>query len=233
VSFLRRLWGTFFDPEKTFRGLAARPIWVDALVVVLVGYAAFNFLVFPLAQKDNLSRLEDNAARLTERYGAEQYAAAVSRIKDQSRALSSFVMNPSSFLIGLLFSALLALGLGKTVSTHGHYLQVFSALVHANLIDKILGNGVRLGLALARGSTLGMSTGLPVLFPRLAATSTAFAVLNQVDFFQLWMFGLFGLGLASAFKVSVRKGLVISFLVWLLKSALMVGIFFLQKKFFQ
>jgi hypothetical protein len=233
VSFFRRFFGAFFEPGKTFQSLAERPVWVDSLVVVLIVYAAFSYLVFPIGQKDSLRLLEGNAARFTEKYGAEQYAAAVGRIKDANRTLASCVINPVTLVIGFLFASLIALGLGKTVSTQGHYLQVFSSLVHANFVDKVLGNGVRLALISARGSTLQTSTGLPVFFPHLAATSTAYAALNQVDFFQLWMFGLFGLGLASAFKVSVRKGLAISYIVWLLKALLMFGFSVLQKRFFQ
>lgn len=233
MSFFRRFFGTFLEPAKTFQSLVNRPVWVDTLVVILIAYAVFSYIVFPFGQKDSLRMLQDNAVKFTEKYGAEQYAAAVNRIQNSNRVLASCVINPSTLLIGFLFSSLLALGLGKTVSTHGHYLQVFSSLVHANFVDKVLGNGVRLGLIFGRGSTLQTSTGLPIFFPRLAATSTAYAALNQVDFFQLWMFGLFGMGLASAFKVSIRKGLAIATTLWLLKSLLMIGFALLQKRFFQ
>jgi hypothetical protein len=233
VSFFRRFFGAFFEPGRTFQSLAERPVWVDSLVVILVAYAAFSYLVFPIGQKDSLRLLEENAARFTEKYGAEQYAAAVNRIQDANRTLASCIISPVTLLIGFLFSSLVALGLGKTVSTQGHYLQVFSCLVHANFVDKFLGNGVRLALISARGSTLQTSTGLPVFFPHLAATSTAYAALNQVDFFQIWMFGLLGLGLASAFKVSVKKGLAISYTLWLLKGLLMFGFALLQRRFFQ
>jgi len=40
--------------------------------------------------------------------------------------------------------------------------------------------------------------------------------LSQVDFFTLWMYGLFGLGLVSAFKFSIGKGLAISYALWFL-----------------
>jgi hypothetical protein len=232
MSFFRRFFGTFAEPAGTLRSLVARPVWVDTLIVVLIAYAAFSYLVFPFGQKDSLRMLEDNAVRFTEKYGAEQYAAAANRIQSANRTLATCVLNPVTLLIGFLFSSLIALGLGKTISTEGHYLQVFSCLVHANLVDKVLGNGLRLGLILARGSTLQISTGLPVFFPRLAATTTAYAALNQVDFFQLWMFGLFGLGLAAAFKVSVRKGLAVAGTVWLLKSLLMIGFALMQQRLF-
>jgi hypothetical protein len=230
MSFIGRLLGTFFDPGRTMRAIAARPVWVDALVVVLILLALYSYLLFPLGQKESLRLLEDSAARFKEKWGEDRYAAAVERTRNQNREIASFLLTPGINLVGLLFSALIVLGLGRLTSTQGHYRQVFSSLLHANFIDKLLGNGLRYFLATSRGSVMQTSTGLPVFFPRMDVLSTSYAVLSQVDFFQLWMFGVFGLGLAAAFKVSTRKGLVISFTLWALKSAVMIALTVLRNK---
>ena len=62
------------------------------------------------------------------------------------------------------------------------------------------------------------STGLALFFPRLEVTSTAFIILTQVDFFQLWMFGVFSYALSYIFNVEVKKAAFISYGFWILKT---------------
>jgi len=233
MDFFSRFTGIFFDPGKTFSAIAGRPVWVDALIVLLIAMILFNYLVFPFGQKDSLKLWEDNAAKFKEKWGEERYNQGLDRIRTSSRWLTSGVIIPATFLIGLLFSSLVILGMGRLLSTQGSYLQVFSSLVHASFVDKILGNGVRLLLILTRQSVMETSTGLAIFFPRLEITSSSYVVLNQVDFFQLWLFGIFGIGLAYAFKSSVKKGLFLSYLFWFLKSLLNIGIGLLQLQAFR
>ncbi len=226
MSLIKRLEGVFFDPKTVFPGLAEKPAWIDALVVMLVALIAFNLVVAPYLQKDNLGLMKDNAA-LKERLGEDAYAKMIAQTEDPSsgrRVIQTFVATPLFFLAALLLQSLLLLVLGRFVSTQGAYVQVLSALVHANLIDKLLGNAVRLVLALTRGSVMQTSTGLALFFPRLEVTSTLYIALAQVDFFQLWMFGVLALGLAAIFKISLRKALVLSYGMWLLKALANAGI---------
>jgi len=221
MNFFSRFSGTFLDPGKTFKALAEKPIWVDALIILLILAAAFSYLVAPYMQKDSVQMLEDNASKLKQKWGEERYNQALQRTKDTSPTgllIRSVALAPMTLLIGFLFSSLIVLGLGRLFSTQGHYLQVFSILLHANFVDKILGNALRLLLIFSRKSVLQTSTGLAVFFPKLEVTSLAYAVLGQFDFFQLWVFGIFGLGLASIFKINPKKGLLISYGFWLIKS---------------
>jgi hypothetical protein len=233
MSFGGRLIGTFFDPGRTLRAIAERPLWVDALIVVLILISLYTYLVFPFGQKDSLRFMEDNAAKLKAKWGEAQYGDAIERTKGQDRSLAAFLITPLTYLFGFLFSTLIVLGMGRVVSTQGSYLQVFSSLLHANLVDKLLGNGLRLFLISGKESVFQTSTGLPVLFPKLDAMSTAYVFLSQVDLFQLWTFWLFGIGLAAAFKISLKKGLLISFAFWFLKSGLTVALLMLRSRLFQ
>jgi hypothetical protein len=177
--------------------------------------------------------MEDNAARLKDKWGETGYAAALERIEDQSRSLAAFLVTPLTFLVGLLFSALIVLGVGRLITTQGNYLNVFSSLLHASLVDKLLGNGLRLFLISGRNSVLQTSTGLPALFPRLDVMSTTYSLLSQVDLFQIWTFCLFGIGLAASFRIGLKKGLVISFAFWLFKSLLTAALIILRTRMLQ
>ena len=235
MSLIKRLEGVFFDPKTVFPQLAEKPVWIDALVVVLVALIAFNFVIAPYQQKDNLALMKDNAA-LKERMGEDTYAKMIAQSENPStvrRILWTFVTPPLAFIAGLLFQCLLLLVLGRLFSTQGTYVQVLAALVHASFIDKLLGNAVRLALALTRGSVMQTSTGLALLFPRLEITSTFYILLAQVDLFQLWYFGVLAFGLAAVFKVSLRKALVLSYGMWLAKALFNAGFGILMMSFYK
>ena len=103
--------------------------------------------------------------------------------------------------IGLLFSSLILLMLGRFVSSTGNYVRVLAAVVHASFIDKLLGNAVRAFLIVTRKSVMQTSTSLAMLFPKIELTSPAYIILGQIDLFQIWMFGVLAIGLSAVFKI--------------------------------
>ena len=234
MNFFSRFFGTFFDPGRTFAALAEKPIWVDALIVLLIVGAVFSYLVAPYMQKDSLQMMEDNAAKLKQKWGEERYNLAIERTKSTSSTrllINAAILSPMTLLIGLLISALIVLGLGRMVSTRGNYLKVFSVLIHANFVDKILGNALRLVLIFGKKSVFQTSTSLAAFFPKLEVTSVPYVVLGQFDFFQLWLFGIFGLGLAAIFKINLKKALFVSYAFWLIKSVFNIALSLLFMSF--
>ena len=226
MNLFKRIEGVFSNPRPVFDGLAAKPAWVDALIVVLVALIAFNLIVAPYMQKDQLRLMKDNAV-LKERVGAERYDQMIQNMENpsaRSRIVQTFVTTPLFTLIALLLQALILLILGRFLSSQGTYVQVLSVLLHASLVDKLFGNAVRMVLALTRKSLMQTSTSLALLFPKMEVTSTSYIVLSQVDFFQLWLFGILAFGLAAVFKVELKKALFLSYGVWFLKALVNVGI---------
>lgn len=226
MSLFKRIEGVFFSPRPTFDSLATKPVWIDTIVIVLVALIAFNLIVLPYMQKDQLSLMKDNAA-LKERLGEDRYTQMIERTEHPSKSgqvLQIFVMTPLFYLAALLLQALLLLILGRLLSTQGTYVQVLSVLVHASLVDKVLGNAVRLVLALTRNSLMQTSTSLALLFPKMEVTSTPYIMLTQIDFFQIWMFGILAFGLAAIFKIQPKKALFLSYGLWLLKALVNIGI---------
>jgi len=43
-----RLIGVFIKPKETFNTLAEKPVWVDALIIVLIALAIYSYLIAPL-----------------------------------------------------------------------------------------------------------------------------------------------------------------------------------------
>ncbi len=235
MSLFKRLEGVFTAPRQVFEALAERPVWVDVLIIILALLIAYSLVVAPYAQKDQLELMRDNV-KLRERMGDDAFERMIDNMEHPSPGrliVQNFVTMPLFTFAALLLQALFFIVLGRFVSTHGRYVQVLAALVHASLIDKLLGNAVRLAVVLARKSVMQISTNLTVLFPKMEVTSTAYAVLGQVDLFQLWMFGVLAFGLAAIFKIEHKKALVLSYGLWLLKALInillaVIGMSFLR-----
>jgi len=226
MNLFKRIEGIFFNPRPVFDGLAAKPAWVDTLIVVLVALIAFNLVVAPYMQQDQLLLMKDNAT-LKERVGAERYDQMIQNMENptpRSRIIQTFVTTPLFTLIALLLQALILLILGRFLSSQGSYVQVLSVLLHAGLVDKLFGNAVRMVLALTRKSLMQTSTSLALFFPKMEVTSTSYIVLSQVDFFQIWLFGILAFGLAAVFKIELKKALFLSYGVWFLKALVNVGL---------
>lgn len=226
MDFFKRLEGVFFNPRPVFAGLAAKPVWIDALLVTLVALIAFNIVVAPYTQKDQLQLMKDNAAALKKNLGEEAYGKRLQALENppSSLAVQTIVGSPLFYVAILLLQALILLILGRFLSSQGAYVQVLSVLLHASFVDKLLGNAVRLVLALVRKSVMQTSTSLALLFPKMEISSTSYILLAQVDFFQLWLFGILAFGLAAVFKIELKKALFLSYGLWFFKALINVGI---------
>lgn len=225
MNFFDRLQGIFFNPKLILKAISEKPIWVDALIILLIAWALFNYITTPYLQKDTLQLLQ-SSDKLQERMGEDRFDQMIERTKNPTKAsvlLSNLLYKPGGILIGFLFSSLIILAMSRMFSTEGNYKQVLSAVLHANFIDKILGNALRLILIITRKSFMQTTTSLALFFPKLEITSPAFIILSQVDFFQLWLFGVLGLGLSSIFKIELKKALILSYSFWFLKSLLYVA----------
>lgn len=225
MNLFNRFQGIFFNPKPTMKAISERPIWIDALIILLIAWALFNYITAPYLQKDTVQLLE-SSTKLRERMGEDRFKDMIDRTKNPSTArvlLSNLLQKPATLIIGFLFSSLIILVMSRIFSTEGNYKQILSAVLHANFIDKILGNAVRLVLILTRKSFMQTSTSLALFFPKLEITSPAFIILSQVDFFQLWLFGVLGYGFSFIFKIELKKALILSYSFWFLKSLLYIA----------
>lgn len=233
MNFFNRFIGVISSPHETFKTLSEKPVWIDALIVILIAIVLFTHLTMPYTLKDTAQLMEDNV-KLKERLGDEGFEQTMERIRNPSKgsiAVRAFVLTPLTQVIAFLIASLILLVFGRLTATEGKYIQVLSAYIHANLIDKILGNALRLFLILSRKSVFQTSTSLALFFPHMEVTSLSYAMLSQVDFFQLWLFGVLGFGLSYIFKIELKKALFISYGFWLLKSAFNVAIFLVSMSF--
>jgi len=233
MSLFNRFQGIFFSPQPTLKGIAEKPVWVDALIILLIVSAVFAYIIAPYSSQDTLKAMKDNV-KLQERLGKERYETTIKSLENPSQMsviLRTVLWSALGLAIGLLISSLFLLIIGRLVSTEGAFIAVFAVLLHANFIDKVLGNAVRLVLILTRKSAIQTTTSLALLVPNADFTSTPFILLSQIDFFQLWMFAVIGYGLSFVFKISAKKAMVIAYAFWFLKSLLYIAMLFLSRSF--
>ena len=83
---------------------------------------------------------------------------------------------------------------------------------------------MRLILILTRKSVFQVSTGLAILAPNLEITNPLYIILANIDFFQLWLFGILAIGLAAIFKIGVKKAAFISYGFWILKTLVNIAL---------
>jgi hypothetical protein len=233
MNFFKRLEGVFSSPKQTLTALAERPVWVDVLVVLLIALAVYSLAVMPYSRSE-LYQMTKDSAKLKERMGENGFNTYVQKLEapptiwDYVRTAAG---GPAFIFIAMLLQSVVLMILGRFVSTLGTFKQILSSLVHASLVNILLGNGVRLVLALTRKSVMQVSTGLALFFPKMEVTSTPYIVLSQVDIFQLWMFGVLAYGLSAAFKINIRKAVFLSYTLWFLKALVNIGVGILSMSF--
>jgi len=233
MTFVQRLMGVFTNPRPTFQNIAEKPAWTVALIVLILLAVVTTVLINPIAQKDQLQLMKDNV-KLKERLGEERFNQMVQSMEKPSpvrQAIQTFVVGPLFLVVGLLFQSVILLVMGRFVSTQGCYNLVFGSLIYASFVDKLLGNAVRIALIFWRKSTFQVSTGLALFFPKLEFGSTPYIILANIDFFQLWLFGVLAYGLAAIFKVELKKALFVSYGFWFLKTLVNIAIGVLSMSF--
>lgn len=232
MNLISRLQGVFFNPKQTFTALSKKPYWLDALLIILIAFTIFSYLAAPYHRQDSI-RIWEDSTKLKERMGEEAYKERIEQIKNPSQLqnILGIVLAPIGLTIGLLISSLVIFFMGRIGSLEGKYIQVFSALVHANFIDKLLGNALRTVLIFGKKSVMQTTTSLAVFFPTLDYTSQAYIILSQFDFFQLWLFGILGFGLSAIFKISLKRALFLSYGFWLIKSLLNIAMWWISMRF--
>jgi len=236
MNFGQRLIGVFTNPRETFSFLAEKPVWVDALILVLVAVFAFNFLIAPYSAKDNYEMLQ-GSTKLKQQLGEERFNTMLEQSRQKAEHLTpaaritQSLLGSASIIIILLLQTLLLMILSKFFSTQGNYKQLLSAMFHASFINLLLGNALRAFLASSKQSIFKVSTGLAVFLPNLEPTSTPYIILTSIDIFQLWMFGVLGYAISAIFKLDLKKSLFISYLFWVLKTIvnIAIGIFSLSR----
>jgi hypothetical protein len=225
MNIFNRFFGTIFSPQQTAKALSEKPVWLDALIILLVLTALFSYFMLPYQLEDSYNMMKDNV-QMRERLGDrfDEYLERMENPPKSTMFVRPFVVNPISLLFFFMIQSLIIFGLSRLVSTEGTLKQVWSVFFHARIIDVVLGGGLHLILVLVKKSSFDVTLSLAMFFPKMDILSTPYLILSQFSFFQIWAFGILGIGLAQVLKIELKKGLFISYGFFFLKCVFHIGI---------
>ncbi|MDX1502088.1 MAG: YIP1 family protein [Thermoanaerobaculia bacterium] len=216
--------GVLFSPAKTFDGLAARPTWVVALLVLLLAGVVTSYLAVDRVDFEEAIReqLEARNRPVPDDSGLE----GIARVQK----IFAWAVGPVVFASAFYFLAALLFWLGMrlagsemgympAVSTtlHGYMPAVVKALV---TIPVILGRAEITVEELQTGSLL--ASNLSFLAPEEAGPVVT-SLLSSVDLFSIWSIVLLGMGFSIVGKISRQSATVTVVVVWLIGVAAKVG----------
>jgi hypothetical protein len=198
-NLIGRLSGVIFSPGETFRGVAAQPRWLGAMLAVMLVTAGAQFAL--LSTEVGQRALLDQQIRSSEAWGrtvtAEQEAQMTQALPMMRyiTAGSILVISPiiTFALAGLLFGVFNA-GLGGDAS----YKQVLAIVTHAGAVS-IVATLFTMPLSYMKESLSG-ATNLGIFVPFLDESSLAARFLGMIDLFLVWWVVVVGIGLAVLYK---------------------------------
>ncbi|TET69377.1 MAG: hypothetical protein E3J44_08115 [Candidatus Aminicenantes bacterium] len=53
MDLFNRLQGIFFNPKVTLKAISEKPIWIDALIILLIAFAFFSYITAPYLQSSD------------------------------------------------------------------------------------------------------------------------------------------------------------------------------------
>lgn len=189
-----------FAPAELFDLLRARPVWLDALLLLV----ALNVLGSLIVPDDLLSRMAES------RLPADADPAALEgsvRFLRLSSLVGAAVFTP---LWAVLVAGYLALVYDVVLGGEAGFHRLFSASTHALLV-LALGGLLTLALVVARGD-LQTALALHLLVPGLEAGSWLYRYLHGLNVFGLWTAGLLGVAVSRLYPRR-RAGAAAAFLL--------------------
>jgi hypothetical protein len=198
-SLVARLVGVVFSPGETFRGIAARPRWLGAMVAVLAVVAGANFVL--LSTEVGQQALLDQQIRSAESWGQTLTDEQQDRMERMLPTMRYITLASTVVLVPVITFALAGVLLGVFNAGLGgdaRYRQVLAILSHAGVISAV-GTLFTTPLNYARESLSG-ATNLGVFVPFLDEGSLPARFLGMIDLFLVWWVIVLGIGLAVLYK---------------------------------
>ena len=59
MNVFNRFFGIIISPQQTAKALSEKPVWVDALIILLVVTAIFSYFMLPYQLKDSYDMMKE------------------------------------------------------------------------------------------------------------------------------------------------------------------------------
>lgn len=209
--FFKNIGGVIVSPGKTLGALMGTKKWLPVFLLILLSVALYTNVTLPF----KMAKVSENPW-ISEYFPGEQLLDLQENITFMRRIFVTaavFISITLSFIIGA-FMVYLFFGIA---GAEGFYMNFFTLIVHASIIDTLLPL-VRDAFSLLFYLNLGAFTNLIILFPSLKPLSLNFWFVSQVDLFSAWYLFAIAAGVSVFAKMSLKKCLFISLLYFIFKS---------------
>jgi len=224
-GFINNVIGVITSPASAVAKAMAEKRWPAALVLVLLVTAICTYVTYPVTKVEQAKFIRDS--EMAEKLSDQQLADLDKFTPTQraSGAVFSAVFAALVLVVGAFFVYLFF----KVGGVEGLYVNYFSGVAQASVLDMVLGGILKSTLVMLK-KTMMVHTGLTMFFPGLDFRSLNFILLSQFDFFSLWYLTALALGIAAFAKISLKKSLVITVMYFLFKSLVLVAVSFFTMK---
>ncbi len=215
-NILVRFMQVFVSPAALFDALRERPVWLDALIVTIVVSLLVQFMIpAEMMREAIMSGLPADAS--------PERVEATEKIVGFTRSFGWIMAIVSTLALFAFLAGLLKLVYGVLLGGAVTFKQMFSATVHAQLINTA-GALVTLPLIRATGD-LRSTLSLHLLAPDLERGSWLLAFLQGLSLFGLWTMVVLGIAVSRmSAKVSATSAITLLIGLYVFVKAVMAAI---------
>ncbi len=215
-NILVRFMQVFVSPAALFDALRERPVWLDALIVTIVVSLLVQFMIpAEMMREAIMSGLAADAS--------PEQVEATEKIVGFTRSFGWIMAIVSTLALFAFLAGLLKLVYGVLLGGAVTFKQMFSATVHAQLINTA-GALVTLPLIRATGD-LRSTLSLHLLAPDLERGSWLLAFLQGLSLFGLWTMVVLGIAVSRmSAKVSATSAITLLIGLYVFVKAVMAAI---------
>ncbi len=209
-NFLRDFFGIIFDPAKAYKNIIPIGYWVMIFFVILLVECGleqvYHNQVISLTLQKMQEQAGENAAQMQ---AATQFYQNPAITRPMYFVFTAFGNALMLLIIAVLSFFACSVILGGTA----RFKLVWVVSCWAYIIMLVAGI-VKTPLILAKNSVeAGLNFGL--IFTENMVGAKLHKFFGAFDIFGIWHFIVMGIGLAILYKFTVKKGISISFVIWL------------------
>jgi hypothetical protein len=218
IDFYHNLLGVIRSPGKTISQVMEKKTWVAVFLLILTVSSIATYVIYPITKVEQAKLLRNSefAARMSEEQlenidkftPAQRMAGALFPLP-----ITALTMVVAAFFIYMFF---------KIGGAEGSYMNFFSGVVHASVIDMVLAGIVKSLLILSQKSLL-VSTSLSLFSSTASFRSFSYLLLSQFDLFSIWYLSALAIGIAQYTGISARKSFGIAAGYFLFKGTVVVA----------
>jgi hypothetical protein len=224
-EFVKDFMDVLGNPGPTIGKIMDKKRWLAVFILILLGTSIVSYISYPVTKVEGAKFIRDSG--MADKLSEEQLAN-LDKFTPAQRFFGALTQLPMAALV-MLFGAFFVYLFFKVAGAEGIFINYFSGVVQASLLDMFLG-GILKGVLIALKKTMFVETGLTMFFPAMDFRSLPYIILSQFDLFSIWYLLALTLGIAHFTKISLQKASTVMILYFIFKSLVFVSFSYFSMK---